>query len=85
VFLENYVTKDIKINCYIIDKLFIEVVYDGKRNVITEIKRFKYGINLKKFNSNIRLNTVLNKKIDKLDYGPIVAVLTKKIENYEKN
>ena len=29
VFLENYVTKDININCYAIEKFFVEVVYDG--------------------------------------------------------
>ena len=29
VFLENYVSQDIRINCYAIDKFFIEVVYDG--------------------------------------------------------
>jgi len=27
-FLDNYITKDIKINCYAIDKFFVEVVYD---------------------------------------------------------
>jgi len=27
-FLDNYVTKDIRINCYAIDKFFVEVVYD---------------------------------------------------------
>lgn len=26
-FLDNYITKDIKINCYAIDKFFFEVVY----------------------------------------------------------
>jgi hypothetical protein len=28
IFLDNYVTKDIKINCYAIDNFFVEVVYD---------------------------------------------------------
>ena len=28
VFLDNYITKDIRINCYTIDKFFVEVVYD---------------------------------------------------------
>ena len=28
-FLDNYITQDIKINCYAIDKFFVEVVYDA--------------------------------------------------------
>jgi hypothetical protein len=27
-FLDNYITKDIRINCYALDKFFVEVVYD---------------------------------------------------------
>ena len=42
-FLDNYITQEIKINCYAIDKFFVEVVYDGEHNVITEIRSFKYG------------------------------------------
>jgi len=49
VFLENYVTKYIKINCYSIDKFFAEVVYDGKQNVITELKSFMYDHELDKY------------------------------------
>ncbi|MEJ2113534.1 MAG: hypothetical protein P8X62_07560 [Flavobacteriaceae bacterium] len=49
VFLENYVTKDIKINCYAIDKFFVEVVYDGEHNVITELRSFKYGHSLDRY------------------------------------
>ncbi len=30
VFLDNYITEDIRINCYAIDKFFVEVVYDGE-------------------------------------------------------
>ena len=26
--LDNYITKDIRIDCYAIDKFFVEVVYD---------------------------------------------------------
>ena len=33
----------IKINCYAIDKFFVEVVYDAQYNVITEVRSFKYG------------------------------------------
>ena len=32
VFLDNYITKDIKINCYALDKFFVEVVYDAQHN-----------------------------------------------------
>ena len=42
-FLENYITKDTRINCYAIDKFFVEVVYDGEQNVITEVRSFKSG------------------------------------------
>ena len=42
-FLDNYITKDIRINCYAIDKFFVEVVYDSKHNTITEVRSFKTG------------------------------------------
>ena len=42
-FLDNNITKDIKINCYAIDKFFVEVVYDSVHNTIIEIRSFKYG------------------------------------------
>ena len=48
-FLDNYITKDIKINCYAIDKFFVEVVYDAIHNVITEVRSFKYGHELDKY------------------------------------
>ena len=40
-FLDNYITKDIQINCYAIDKFFVEIVYDAQHNVITEVWSFK--------------------------------------------
>ena len=49
VFLDNYVTKDIRINCYAIDKFFIEVVYNAEHNTITEVRSFKYGSSLDKY------------------------------------
>ena len=52
-FLDNYVTKDIKINCYAIDKFFVEVVYDAEHNVITEVRSFKYGHELDKYSGPI--------------------------------
>ena len=48
-FLDNYITKDIKINCYAIDKFFVEVVYDAEHNSITEVKSFKTGRLLEKY------------------------------------
>lgn len=45
-FLDNYITEDIRINCYAIDKFFVEVVYDAEHNVITEVRSFKYGHSL---------------------------------------
>jgi len=53
-FLENYITEDIRINCYAIDKFFVEVVYDGKQNTITEVKSFKYGHSLDKYCTKIK-------------------------------
>ena len=48
-FLDNYITKDIRINCYAIDKFFVEVVYDDEYNTITEERSFKYGHSLDKY------------------------------------
>jgi hypothetical protein len=50
-FLDNYITKDIRINCYAIYKFFIEVVYDAEHNTITEVSSFKYGQSLDKYSS----------------------------------
>jgi hypothetical protein len=41
IFLDNYITKDIGINCYIIDKFFVEVVYDSKLYTIKEVISLK--------------------------------------------
>ena len=49
IFLDNYITEDIRINCYAIDKFFVEVVYDGEQNVVTEVRSFKYGHSLDKY------------------------------------
>ena len=53
VFLDNYITKDIKINCYAIDKFFVEVVCDAQHNVITEVRSFKYRFSFDKYALNI--------------------------------
>ena len=49
VYLDKYITKDIRINFYGLDKFFVEVVYDAKHNVITEVRSFKYGHSLDKY------------------------------------
>ena len=51
-FLDNYITEDIRINCYAIDRFFVEVVYDGEQNVITEVRSFKSGHSLDKYSPN---------------------------------
>jgi hypothetical protein len=43
IFLVNDVIEDIRINCYAIDKLFVELVYNTEFNTITEVRSFKYG------------------------------------------
>jgi hypothetical protein len=48
-FLDNYIGNGERCNCYAIDKFFIEVVYDGEQNVITEVRSFKYGHSLDKY------------------------------------
>ena len=51
-FLDNYVTKEERCNCYAIDKFFVEVVYDAEHNTITEIRSFKTGYLLDKYSLN---------------------------------
>lgn len=48
-FLDNYINKDIRINCYAIDKFFVEVIYDAEHNVITEVRSFKSRKSLDKY------------------------------------
>ena len=48
-FLDNYVTKDVRINCYAIDMFFVEVHYNAEHNTITEITSFKTGKSLDKY------------------------------------
>jgi hypothetical protein len=36
-FLDNYITKDIRINCYAIEKYFVEVFYDAEYKTIPEV------------------------------------------------
>ena len=48
-FLDNYVTKTERCNCYAIDRFFVEVVYDAGHNAITEVRSFKTGKLLDKY------------------------------------
>ena len=52
VYLDNYITKELKYNIYAIDKFFVEVTYDPIKNKISKIKSFKSGHLLDKY-SNI--------------------------------
>ena len=54
IFLENYITKTEKINCYAIDMFFVEVVYDAKQNKITEVRCFKEGHRLDKYSNGLK-------------------------------
>ena len=49
IYLDNHVTEDIRINCYAIDRFFVEVVYNAEYNTITEVRSFKCGHSLDKY------------------------------------
>ncbi|WP_406683326.1 hypothetical protein N1F78_11595 [Seonamhaeicola sp. MEBiC1930] len=51
-FLDHHITDKERCSCYAIDKFFVEVVYDGENNVITELRSFKTGVLLDKYSSN---------------------------------
>lgn len=53
-FPDNHITKTERCNLYAIDKFFVEVVYDPKQNVITEVRSFKTGYLLDKY-SNLKI------------------------------
>ncbi|MEN3324814.1 hypothetical protein VP395_13835 [Mariniflexile soesokkakense] len=55
IFLDNYITKDIRINCYAIDKFFVELVYNAEFNTITEVRSFKNGNEVEKYSKDIKL------------------------------
>jgi hypothetical protein len=48
-FLNNYLTKDIRINCYAINKFFIEIVFDSEHKTIKEDGSFKSRRHLEKY------------------------------------
>jgi len=55
VFLDNYVSVKERINCYAIDKFFVEVYYDSKKNAIVDIQSFKCGDSLNKYSTKFKL------------------------------
>jgi hypothetical protein len=55
LFLDNYLIKEVNINCYTIDKFFVEVQYDVEQNIISDVTAFETGINLYKY-SNLGKN-----------------------------
>ena len=52
-FLDHYASKEERVNCYAIDKFFVEVVYDAEHNTITEVRSFKSGDSLDKYSNLI--------------------------------
>jgi hypothetical protein len=58
-FLDNYIGKGERCNCYAIDKFFIELAYDAEHNTITELRSFKSLHLLDKY-SNIKVQKVKN-------------------------
>jgi hypothetical protein len=53
VFLDNYVTRDIRMNLYAVDKFFVELVYDSEENKIIEVRSFTSGPELEKYAGSI--------------------------------
>lgn len=48
-FLDNYVTKNIRLNCYAVELFFVELVYCSEKNKIVEIRSFEEGKHLDKY------------------------------------
>jgi len=55
IFLDNYVTDDIRMNLYAVNKFFVELVYNVDENKISEIRSFIGGIHLDKYTIHIKL------------------------------
>lgn len=49
VFVDNYVTKEIRLNCYSLYKFFVELIYNSEKNKISEIRAFAEGEELDKY------------------------------------
>lgn len=52
-FLDNISTNNTSINCYAINRFFVEVYYSSKQNKIVRIKSFKCGDSLDKYSVNL--------------------------------
>lgn len=50
-YLDNFITKDFTINCYAIDRFFVEVYYNSDHNKIVKVTAFKNGKNLDKYSN----------------------------------
>ncbi|GAA4803352.1 hypothetical protein [Litoribaculum gwangyangense] len=55
VFLDNYVTVDIRMNLYSLDKFYVELIYDSQLNKVVEVRSFKLGVQLDKYISHLDL------------------------------
>ena len=49
VFLDNYVTKVERINCYALHMFFVEVHYNSETNKIIDVRSFKTGNSLDRY------------------------------------
>lgn len=49
VFVDNYVTSKVRINCYSLHKFFVELEYDGSENKIINVSAFLDGPQLNKY------------------------------------
>ena len=55
VFLDSYVTLDIRMNLYAVEKFYVELVYDSELNKVVEVRSLKSGIHLDKYISHVKL------------------------------
>lgn len=55
IFIDNYVTLNIKMNLYGLDKFYVELVYDGVENKLREVRSFKGGLLLSKYTYHVNL------------------------------
>ncbi len=52
-FVDNYITNNIRMNCYALDKFFVELVYCSVKNKIIEVRSFDSGADLDKYLNSI--------------------------------
>lgn len=54
-FVDNYITEEVRINCYSLFNFFVELEYDPVLNRLVNIKSFNSGAELDKYlpNNNI--------------------------------